>query len=132
MPIKSPDVWAQIWEWLVINWASSQFSGAIASFVMVILRVLYQRKKNKFRYTVLDGLICASFVHTAVPVIEHWFPNTEWAPFFGMFIGFIGTDKLREFLFKFVNTQIDKGQPYGNRQYGEDDTYGESKPNERD
>lgn len=132
MPAKSPDVWAIIWEWFVINWATSQFSGAIAAFVMVVLRILFQRKKNRFRYTILDGLICASFVHTAVPLIERWSGHSDWAPFFGMLIGFIGTDKLREYLFKFVNTQINKQHSYSYEQHRTNDNYGESVPDETD
>ncbi|SMB88036.1 phage holin, lambda family [Pasteurella testudinis DSM 23072] len=134
MPEKNPDVWAAIWTWLSINFSGGHFNGAIAAILMTILRVLFQRKKNKFRYILIDGLICAGFVQTSIPLLERGFGHSDYATFLGVFLGFVGTEKLREFLFAFVNEKIKKQSypDFDRYRTQRDDSYGESAPDERD
>ncbi|MDC4235847.1 phage holin family protein [Pasteurella multocida] len=58
MPEKSPDVWAIIWNFIMLN--ANTIQGVFSAIFVSVLR-----------------------------------------------IGFIGTEKIREFLFKFINKKVD-------------------------
>lgn len=66
------------------------------------------RKKPSFRYVFIDAAMCASIAGVAVPICTHIFGHSEYSSFLGTMIGFVGTEKIREFLFKFINRRIEK------------------------
>ncbi|HHP2716188.1 TPA: phage holin, lambda family [Haemophilus influenzae] len=108
MPIKEPDVWALIWSWLQINLSSSSIQSALWALFISILRLGFMRKKPSFRYVFIDAAMCASIAGVAVPICTHIFGHSEYSSFLGTMIGFVGTEKIREFLFKFINRRIEK------------------------
>ncbi|MGV7078470.1 phage holin, lambda family [Testudinibacter sp. P80/BLE/0925] len=131
MPTRSPDVWAQIWEWLLNNIGSPPFSYALSSVIAVVLRTLFLRRKRNFWDLTFDALICALITYSATPMIEQVFGHQEYSNFAGVMIGFIGTEKLREYLFKFVNQRVKQSDyPFNTR--NDNDAYGEDVPDERD
>ncbi|WP_136449896.1 phage holin, lambda family [Haemophilus influenzae] len=90
MPIKEPDVWALIWSWLQTNLSSSSAQSAFWALFISLLRFGFMRKKPAIRYVLIDAAMCASIAGVAT------------------MIGFVGTEKIREFLFKFINRRIEK------------------------
>ena len=108
MPMKDPDVWALIWAWLQVNIGNGSIQSAGAAIAMSLLRIGFMRKKPSFRYMLIDAAICASIAGVAVPVCTHVFGHADFSAFFGTMIGFIGTEKIREYLFKFINRRIEK------------------------
>ena len=109
MPMKEPDLWAMIWSWLQINLGNGTIQSAGSAVVMSLLRMGFVRKKPAFRYMILDAAICASIAGVTVPICIHVFGHSEFAGFIGTMIGFIGTEKMREFLFRFINRRVDDG-----------------------
>ena len=109
MPMKEPDLWAMIWSWLQVNIGNGTIQSAGAAVIMSLLRMGFMRKKPAFRYVFLDAAICASIAGVTVPIFIHVFGHSEFSSFIGTMIGFIGTDKLREFLFKFINHRVSDG-----------------------
>lgn len=112
MPEKSPDVWAVLWSWVLLH--SNTLITAASAIVTVILRAFFVRKKPLLRYTFIDALICALIAITAEPLaqpfLEFFFHvHSERAAYFvGVMIGFIGTERLRDYLFKFLNKRVGK------------------------
>ncbi|WP_439287558.1 phage holin, lambda family [Lonepinella sp. BR2904] len=106
MPIKTPDIWSQIWEWLQINFDWRILQSACSAIIISLLRMMFMRKKPAFRYMLFDAMICASIAGSIIPLLSHIFDNIDYSAFIGTMIGFIGTEKLREFLFKFLNNKI--------------------------
>ncbi|HED4400527.1 TPA: phage holin, lambda family [Pasteurella multocida] len=116
MPEKNPDIWAMIWIWLQLH--ANTITTAGSAIIAVILRAFFVRKKPMLRYTVLDSMICALIAVTAEPIaqpfLQFFFHVESEKPsyFLGVMIGFIGTERLREFLFKFINKRIDRNDAY--------------------
>ncbi|MGC6247178.1 phage holin, lambda family [Bisgaard Taxon 45] len=116
MPEKNPDIWAMIWSFVSLH--ANTITTAGSAIITVILRVFFIRKKPMWRYTILDALICAIIAVTAEPLtqpfLQYFFHvESEKASYFvGVMIGFIGTERLREFLFKFINKRIDRNDAY--------------------
>lgn len=121
MPEKTPDIWAMIWIWLQLN--ANTLTTAGSAIIAVILRAFFVRKKPMIRYTVLDSMICALIAVTAEPLAQPFLQfffhvESERASYFvGVMIGFIGTERLREFLFKFINKRIDKNDSYNRNDF---------------
>ena len=70
------------------------------------------RKKPAFRYVFIDAMICASIAGVTVPICTHLVGHAEFSGFLGTMIGFIGTEKIRDFLFKFINTKVSQQSTY--------------------
>ncbi|MCQ9124345.1 MULTISPECIES: phage holin, lambda family [Rodentibacter] len=107
MPNNNYDIWAMIWNWLMINIGPQAIQSAAAAVIMSFLRAAFMRKKRAFRYTLIDAAICASIAGSVVPLLSHAFGHAEFSGFAGTMIGFIGTEKLREYLFKFINRRTE-------------------------
>lgn len=106
MPMKEPDVWAMIIAWLQLNFGNGTIHSAGAAIFMSLLRMGFMRKKPAFRYVFIDAMICASIAGVTVPICTHLVGHAEFSGFLGTMIGFIGTEKIRDFLFKFINTKV--------------------------
>ncbi|MGQ0285842.1 phage holin, lambda family [Pasteurellaceae bacterium 22721_9_1] len=124
MPDKSPDIWAAIWTWLSLNFSNHPLSGAFAAFFMSVIRVCYLRKNQNFCHTVFDGLICGALAHSTIPIIGKlavaWTPlenPSDVALFVGIAIGYIGTDEIRKYMFKFLHNQVNKGAANDENKY---------------
>ena len=106
MPDKDPNLWLMIWGWLQGLVGTEALRSALAAIFISFLRIGFMRKKPSFRYRVLDAAICASIAGVTVPICSHMFGHNDFSPFVGTMIGFIGTEKIREFLFKFINHRV--------------------------
>ncbi|MGX2974472.1 phage holin, lambda family [Ursidibacter arcticus] len=112
MPEKNPDVWGALWSLILMH--ANTLTTAASAIIAVILRAFFVRKKPLLRYTVLDALICALIATTAEPLAQPFLQfffhvQSEKASYFlGVMIGFIGTERLREYLFKFINKKVSR------------------------
>ena len=106
MPEKNPDVWAQIWMFLQVTIGVESLRSALAALIISALRIAFMRKRPAFRYRLLDAAMCASIAGVSVPVCSHLFGHNDFSPFIGTMIGFIGAEKIRDFLFRFINTKV--------------------------
>ena len=91
-----------------VNLSSGSIQSALWALFISILRLGFMRKKPSFRYVFIDAAMCASIAGVAVPICTHIFGHSEYSSFLGTMIGFVGTEKIREFLFKFINRRIEK------------------------
>ena len=110
MPEKSPDIWVMVWQWILVNLSLHSVQGATASIFMTLLRAGFMRKHKALRYTLLDAAICGCISYTTLPGVAYAFGHTEYSSAIGSVIGFIGTEKLREFLFKFLNKKTNSNE----------------------
>lgn len=112
MPEKQPDVWAAILEWLQVGGGMYSIQSMGSAVIVTILRYGFMRKKPAFRYAIIDAMICASIAGVTVPICTHLVGHAEFSGFLGTMIGFIGTEKIRDFLFKFINTKVSQQSTY--------------------
>ncbi|MGV3227264.1 phage holin, lambda family [[Pasteurella] aerogenes] len=110
MPNNNFDIWSMVWNWIMTNIGPQVIQSAIAAVIMSFLRAAFMRKNKSFRYMLIDAAICASIAGTAVPLLAHIFGHAEFSSFAGTMIGFVGTEKLREYLFKFINHKTTGGE----------------------
>lgn len=116
MPDKNPDILGLLWSWVMLN--ANTLTTAASAIVAVVLRAFFVRKKPLIRHTILDSMICALIATTAEPLAQPFLQfifhvESEKASYFlGVMIGFIGTERLREFLFKLINKKVNSGGGY--------------------
>lgn len=106
MPYKQPDVWTAIWTWLTVNFGNSYFTSVVAAVLTSILRAYLFRNKKKFRYVLIDSLICGLLVYVSVPALEHLIGHGDYSNMLGGAFGLIGTEKLRDFLIAWMGVKI--------------------------
>lgn len=111
MPEKSPDVWAIIWNFIMLN--ANTIQGVFSAIFVSVLRIGFMRKKISVFHKLLDATLCASLAYATISAGSHFFGHSEYSQFIGTMIGFIGTEKIREFLFKFINKKVDNSSVGG-------------------
>ncbi|SEQ76685.1 phage holin, lambda family [Basfia succiniciproducens] len=107
MPQKQPDVWAAIWEWLQVGGGMHSIQSMGSAVIVTILRYGFMRKKPAFRYVIIDAMICASLSGVIVPILADFFNHPEFSGFVGGFLGFLGTEKIRELLISLIHKKIE-------------------------
>lgn len=83
------------------------FSGSVLAFITSFLRLVYSQKS--FSAKIIDSLIC-SFVSSGVSygIIYYCEIDQRVAFFFGVMIGYLGTEGFKVLAFKFANIATDK------------------------
>lgn len=80
--------------------------GGLAAFSMAILRALRYNRSNVF-VIVVEAVMCAFFSVSGISALHHWFGlSYSFAEFFGVMIGFLGTDFFRKCLVLFIPSHL--------------------------
>ncbi|WKS98491.1 phage holin, lambda family [Gallibacterium salpingitidis] len=108
MPDKDPGVWLIIWAYLQQNY--NAIAGFVMAFFMSILRALFLQQKSSYRRRVLDGAICGALTLSCMSLLNFLGMPENLAVFAGGMLGFIGAEKIREFLFRFISTKVGKDE----------------------
>ncbi|MGF7452576.1 phage holin, lambda family [Pasteurella bettyae] len=81
-------------------------AGFFMAFLMSMLRAWFLQQKSSYRQRILDGAICGSITLSSVSVLNHFGMSSNLSTFIGAMVGFIGAEKIREFLFSFIKTRV--------------------------
>lgn len=108
MPEKDPNVWLIVWAYIQQNY--NAIAGAVMAFFMSLLRAAFLRQKSSYRQRMLDGAICGALTLAGMSLLNFFGMPESLAVFAGGMLGFIGAEKIREFLFRFISTKVGKDE----------------------
>lgn len=81
-------------------------TSGLMAFLMSLVRAKFTNKDETSLHNFSDAIICGFLTLSTMPVLGHIGLNEDFAIFIGSMIGFIGAEKIRVFLFDFVNSKI--------------------------
>ena len=102
---KDPTLWAEAWAF--VTSLSAATKGAIMSFVIAYLRVMYDGKETHTVRTLLEALLCGALSLCATSVIKWLNMPQDMAIAIGGAIGFFGVNTLREKILHLIDRNID-------------------------
>ncbi|BFQ93266.1 phage holin, lambda family [Gallibacterium anatis] len=108
MPEKDPNVWLIVWAYIQQNY--NAITGFVMAFFMSMLRAWFLQQKSSYRQRILDGAICGALTLSCMSLLNHFGLHENLSTFIGGMIGFIGAEKIREFLFKFITKKVSKDE----------------------
>lgn len=82
--------------------------GIILAFSVAIARE--RREGKSMKESLLEGFICASLSLGVITILEEIGLNASYSQFFGVLIGFIGTTKMSEIAYNFMDLFIRRGK----------------------
>ena len=101
-----PDGKVEVWAYL------KEFAPAIFG-VLLALSVATARERRagkNMKESLLEGFICASLSLGVITILEEIGLNSSYSQFFGVLIGFIGTTKMSEIAYNFMDLFIRRGK----------------------
>lgn len=112
--MKSPDSWAVIVESLKNIFQNNSYSAAGAAFIMSLLQAFYKTPDTSCIKKVVNATICSFLCVPIIPAAEKfassisYFEGTNIGLFLGVFVGYIGSDKIREWVINIVENKNGK------------------------
>lgn len=100
------DLWPLIYAWL--NQSAPALYATGLSFGMAVLRILYAGETH--RRMLVDGMICSGMTLTLIGALEFFQLPQNMAVFFGGCIGFLGVEKIRLLVNRYVDGMIGRGR----------------------
>ena len=98
MPEKQVEIWT------ILRSCSPAIIGIVLAFMVATVR---ERRAGKcMREAFLEGFICASLSFGVISILEQVGLNTSYSQFLGVLIGFIGTTKLSDIAYNFLDLFI--------------------------
>lgn len=77
------------------------------AFFMSMLRGFFLQQKITFRQRLLDGSICGALTLSSMSLLVYAGVGENLSTFVGGMLGFVGAEKIREFLFSLIRKKID-------------------------
>ncbi|MFU2053894.1 phage holin, lambda family [Gallibacterium anatis] len=108
MPEKDPNVWLIIWAYIQQNY--NAIAGFVMAFFMSLLRAAFLRQKTSYRQRMLDGAICGALTLSCMSLLDHLGFPESLASFVGGMFGFIGAEKIREYLMQAIKKRVNKDE----------------------
>ncbi|ABR74590.1 phage holin, lambda family [Actinobacillus succinogenes] len=105
MPEKSPDLWAAVLAYIQQNY--NAITGFVMAFFMAILRAWFLQQKSSYRQRLLDGSICGALTLSCMSMLTYLGVGEHVSTFVGGLFGFVGAEKIREFLFALIRKKIE-------------------------
>ena len=92
MPQRDPSTWQSL-----LNAISQVWPQAYAALMAVVVSfVRGMQAGGKWRKNLLESVLCMSLVLAIIPVLEHFGLSSKLAVAFGVIIGWLGTEWIRE------------------------------------
>ncbi|AJE08345.3 TPA: phage holin, lambda family [Mannheimia haemolytica] len=117
MPDKDPNVWLVISAYIQQNY--NAITGFVMAFFMSMLRAWFLQQKSTYRQRFLDGAICGALTLSCMSLLTHFGVGESLSTFAGGMIGFVGAEKIREFLFALIRKKIEVNDVGFNRKSDE-------------
>ena len=102
MPERQVEVWGLLKEF------APAIIGIILAFSVATARE--RRAGKSMKESFLEGFICASLSLGIITILEEIGLNASYSQFFGVLIGFIGTTKMSEIAYNFMDLFIRRGK----------------------
>lgn len=99
----NPNTWKQLFDSLP-PWVG----GFVFSFVLSVIRVIYEKEETTFTRIVLESLICGGLTIAIGSALQAMDYGQEWYLGVGGVIGFMGTQSVRAFANKLLAKKADK------------------------
>ncbi|MBF4102587.1 phage holin, lambda family [Gallibacterium anatis] len=107
MPEKDPNVWLIIWAYIQQLQCHHRICDG---FFMSLLRAAFLRQKTSYRQRMLDGAICGALTLSCMSLLDHLGFPESLASFVGGMFGFIGAEKIREYLMQAIKKRVNKDE----------------------
>lgn len=105
MPDKDPSVWLIVIAYIQQNY--NAITGFVMAFFMSMLRAWFLQAKSTCRQRLLDGAICGALTLSCMSLLTHFGTGESLSTFIGGMLGFVGAEKIREFLFALIRKKIE-------------------------
>lgn len=106
MPNNDPNIWLILGAYIHQNY--NAIVGFTMAFFMSLLRAAFLRQKTSFRQRILDGAICGALTLSSMSLLNHLGFSEGLATFIGGMLGFIGAEKIREYLMLVLKKRVEK------------------------
>lgn len=108
MPIKNPDVWATIWNWVALHMNS--INSFVLTFIIAFLRIVYVGKERKCWRILVECLLCGSLAVASESLFEYFQMPAKLAIALGAIIAMFGIDQVRLFAKNYVDKKVVKSE----------------------
>lgn len=95
MPWKNPD-----------NWLAAEIMAPILSFVLALLRTMYENSEPSWVRRLLESVICGMITLSAGYAIDAMGVASEWKYAVAGTIGFLGAEYIRSVIQKIINKRV--------------------------
>ena len=119
MPEKTPEFWTALLVYLQQNY--NAITGFVMAFFMSMLRGFFLQQMITFRQRLLDGSICGALTLSSMSLLVYAGVGESLSTFVGGMLGFVGAEKIREFLFSLIRKKIDVNDVSFGKQNKSDD-----------
>ena len=97
MPWKDPN-----------NWLSAETMAPLLSFVLALLRTMYQDQEPSWGRRLLESAICGLITLSSGFAIDALGMHGDWKYAVAGGIGFLGTEYIRTIATRFINRKVEK------------------------
>ena len=101
----NPNTWTD----LLSRIPAEMWEGGIMAVVISTLRVIYDKEETKPIRIVMEAVICGLLAMTAhYGIAALGFDTSNWTPFIGGVIGYLGSASVRSLALKLLNKKVEK------------------------
>lgn len=90
------------------SWMAAEIMAPFLSFVLAMLRTIYQNQEPSWLKRILESVICGMLTLSAGFAISAMGLNNDWKFAVAGAVGFAGTEYIRTMAHKFINRKIVK------------------------
>lgn len=111
MPEKNPDVWTQLWNFLVAFVANHNglVCGVIIAFFTSVTKSFLYGKTDTPKRVFAEAILCSVIAGSMRPILIYLDASVDLITPIGAGIGLLGTSAIRQIILKFVNRRIGAG-----------------------
>lgn len=91
----------QVETWTILKSCAPAVIGIMLAFMVATARE--RRAGKSMRESIIEGFICACLSFGVISILEQVGLNTSYSQFFGVLIGFIGTTRLSDLAYNFLD-----------------------------
>lgn len=90
------------------NWLSAEIMAPLLSFILALLRTMYQDNDPSWIKRLLESTICGLITLSSGFAINALGMSGDWKYAVAGGIGFLGTEYIRTIAIKFINRKVEK------------------------
>lgn len=95
MPIKEPDTYAVIWQWLQTNLNGASIFSFMMTFFIALFRICYVSKEQSKTRVFVEAVLCGLIAVASESVLEYLGFPAKLAVAVGAIIALFGIDEIR-------------------------------------
>lgn len=110
MPIKEPDTYAVIWQWLQTQLGQHSIFSFGLTFFIAVVRICYVGKTRSKLRVLLEATLCGLIAVASESVFEYLAFPPKLAVALGAIIALFGIDEIRALAKRYVSTKMQGGR----------------------